>query len=44
VDRQAQIDYILDHYENPRHHGRLPDATVARKGGNPGCGDVVTST
>jgi nitrogen fixation NifU-like protein len=41
-DRQAQIDIILDHYENPRHYGPLPDATAVRKGGNPGCGDVVT--
>ncbi len=41
-DRQAQIDFILDHYENPRHYGPLADATVVRKGGNPGCGDVVT--
>jgi nitrogen fixation NifU-like protein len=41
VDRQAQIDFILDHYENPRHYGPLPGATVVRKGRNPGCGDVV---
>jgi nitrogen fixation protein NifU and related proteins len=42
VDRQAQIDFILDHYENPRHRGPLPGATVVQKSGNPGCGDVVT--
>jgi nitrogen fixation NifU-like protein len=42
VDRQAQIDFILDHYENPRHYGALEDATVTQKGGNPGCGDIVT--
>ena len=42
MDRQAQIDFILDHYENPRHYGALDDATVTQKGGNPGCGDVVT--
>jgi len=42
VDRQAQIDFILDHYESPRHYGPLEDATVEQKGGNPGCGDVVT--
>lgn len=41
MDRQAQIDLILDHYENPRHYGPLPDATAVRKGSNPGCGDVV---
>jgi nitrogen fixation NifU-like protein len=42
VDRQAQIDFILDHYESPRHYGALPDATIEQKGGNPGCGDIVT--
>jgi len=42
VDRQAQIDFILDHYENPRHYGPLPGATAVWKGGNRGCGDVVT--
>jgi nitrogen fixation NifU-like protein len=41
VDRQQQIDFILDHYENPRHYGAIDDATVVQKGGNPGCGDVV---
>ena len=41
-DRQEFIDFILDHYENPRHHGPLADADVVMKGGNPGCGDVVT--
>lgn len=41
-DRQAKIDFILDHYENPRHYGDLAGATVMQKGGNPGCGDIVT--
>lgn len=42
MDRQAKIDFILDHYENPRNYGPLPDPTVVQKGGNPGCGDIVT--
>lgn len=42
MERQEQIDFILDHYENPRHYGPLPSATVVRTGGNSGCGDVVT--
>jgi nitrogen fixation protein NifU and related proteins len=40
-DRQAFIDNILDHYEHPRHRGKLEDATVTLKGGNPGCGDII---
>ncbi len=42
-DRQAFIDNILDHYENPRHRGHMDDATVTLKGGNPGCGDIITA-
>jgi nitrogen fixation NifU-like protein len=41
-DRQAKIDFILEHYENPYRYGALPDATVSQKGGNPGCGDIIT--
>lgn len=42
VDRQEQIDFILEHYESPYRHGPIPDATIVQKGGNPGCGDVLT--
>jgi nitrogen fixation NifU-like protein len=42
VDRQSQIEFILDHYEHPRNHGKLDDADVVSDGGNPGCGDIVT--
>ena len=42
MDRQMQIQILLDHYERPRHRGALEDADVAMPGGNPGCGDVVT--
>jgi nitrogen fixation NifU-like protein len=42
-DRQAFIDNILDHYEHPRHRGAIDDATVTIKGGNPGCGDIITA-
>ena len=42
IDRQEFIDFILDHYENPRHHGALDNPDVVMRGGNPGCGDIVT--
>jgi nitrogen fixation protein NifU and related proteins len=42
LDRQLQIQILLDHYQRPRHHGALEDADVEMPGGNPGCGDVVT--
>jgi nitrogen fixation NifU-like protein len=42
LDRQLQIQFLLDHYQRPRHRGTLEDADVEMPGGNPGCGDVVT--
>ena len=43
------MDFILDHYENPRNAGTIEDADVekgrcdiAQNGGNPGCGDIIT--
>ena len=42
MDRQLQIQILLDHYQSPRHRGALADADVEMPGGNPGCGDVVT--
>jgi nitrogen fixation NifU-like protein len=42
VDRQAYIEHILDHFQHPRHKGRLPDADIQLGGGNPGCGDLIT--
>ena len=41
MERQAAIDLILDHYENPRHYGTLAAPTFTGQGVNPGCGDVV---
>ena len=42
MDRQHYIDFLLDHYENPRNRGKLENADVTTSGGNPGCGDIVT--
>ncbi len=42
MDRSEYIEYILDHFQNPRHKGRLEDADVQLGGGNPGCGDLIT--
>jgi nitrogen fixation NifU-like protein len=42
MNRQEQIEFLLDHYENPRHKGPLEgDQVVMVEGGNPGCGDIV---
>jgi nitrogen fixation NifU-like protein len=42
IDRQTQIDLLLDHYEQPRNRGRIEDADSIETGGNPTCGDVLT--
>ena len=42
MDRQEYIEYILDHFQNPRHRHRMEDADVQLGGGNPGCGDLIT--
>jgi nitrogen fixation protein NifU and related proteins len=42
LDRQLLIQILQDHYQRPRHRGRIEDADVEIPGGNPGCGDVVT--
>lgn len=42
MDRQEQIEILLDHYENPRYRGTLDPNDVTMPGGNPGCGDVIT--
>jgi len=42
LDRQAYVEHLLDHFQHPRHKGRLEDADVQLGGGNPGCGDLIT--
>ena len=41
MDRQEAIEFLVDHYQNPRNRGPLPDAQVHLTGGNPGCADTV---
>jgi len=34
-------DNLLDHYENPRHHGVIEHADISHEESNPLCGDVI---
>ncbi|HTI15608.1 MAG TPA: iron-sulfur cluster assembly scaffold protein [Dictyobacter sp.] len=42
MDRQEAIEFLLDHYENPRNRGEIEHPDVNLSGGNPGCADVIT--
>jgi len=41
MDRQEAIEFLVDHYQNPRNRGPIEDADVHLTGGNPGCADRV---
>ncbi len=41
MDRQEAIEFLVDHYQNPRNRGPLENADVHLTGGNPGCADRV---
>lgn len=41
MDRQEAIEFLLDHYENPRNYGPLDHADMSLTGGNPGCADII---
>src|SRR5713226_4515068 len=42
MDRQEAIEFLMDHYENPRNYGPLDHPDVSLSGGNPGCADIIT--
>ncbi len=42
MNRQEQLELLLEHYNHPCCREKLEGADVAVPGGNPGCGDVVT--
>ena len=42
MDQETRVAWLVDHYQRPRHRGKLPDADARIPGGNPGCGDIIT--
>ena len=42
MNRQEAIEFLIDHYENPRNQGEIENPDVNSKGGNPGCSDMIT--
>ena len=41
MDRQEAIEFLVDHYNNPRNRGSMEHADIDQNGGNPGCADKV---
>ena len=41
MDRQSQIELVLDRYENPQYKRKIENADAGHEGGNPGCGDII---
>ena len=35
------LEYILDHYKNPRNYGTIEDADLSCEDGIPSCGDQI---
>ena len=42
MDRQEAIEFLMDHYDNPRNKGPLEHADISLTGGNPGCADMIS--
>ena len=42
MNHDELMELIIEHYKHPRNRGQLENASVVQKGGNPGCGDVIT--
>lgn len=36
-----RLEYILDHFKNPRNYGTIEDADFSYEEGIPSCGDVI---
>jgi nitrogen fixation NifU-like protein len=36
------MELIVEHYKHPGNRGVIENASAVQKGGNPGCGDVIT--
>ena len=39
--QSESLEYILDHYKNPRNYGTIEDADFSCEEGIPSCGDVI---
>jgi len=42
MNHDELMELIIEHYKHPKNRGALENARVVQKGGNPGCGDIIT--
>ena len=42
MNHDELMELIIEHYKHPKNRGPLENARVVQKGGNPGCGDIIT--
>ena len=42
MNHDELMELIIEHYKHPKNRGTIENARVIQKGGNPGCGDVIT--
>ncbi|MEK6590450.1 MAG: Fe-S cluster assembly sulfur transfer protein SufU [Nitrospinota bacterium] len=41
IDETILMEFILDHFKNPRNYGILDPSDISHEEGNPSCGDVI---
>ncbi|HEY4716399.1 MAG TPA: SUF system NifU family Fe-S cluster assembly protein [bacterium] len=41
IDDTIQMEFILDHFKNPRNYGKIEPSDISHEEGNPSCGDVL---
>lgn len=42
MNHDELMELIIEHYKHPKNRGPIENARVVQKGGNPGCGDIIT--
>ncbi len=41
MDEATMMEFLLDHFKNPRNYGTIEDYDISHEEGNPSCGDVI---
>lgn len=42
MNHDELMELIVEHYKHPSNRGEIENASAVQKGGNPGCGDIIT--